>query len=140
MAANLNSIDDTFQVTYNALKGKCKNSVKNYAILKVAFASEEIALLYEKAIEKHNKAFLNNNFCDSGFDLFVPENASEFKTLHKGVNLKKKTALKGSFNYTFFPDGIYNVVVSKTGYATVNTKIDVVKGEMRKIDVEMKKM
>ena len=94
MAANLNSIDDTFQVTYNTLKGKCKNSIKNYAILKVAFASDEIALLYEKAIETHNKAFLNNNFCDSGFDLFVPENTifdTPFRS--KFIDMKIKTEM-----------------------------------------------
>jgi dUTP pyrophosphatase len=92
MSAMLN--DDTFLVTYNALKGKCKNSVKNYAILKVAFASEEIALLYEKAIEKHNKSFINNVYCDSGFDLFVPENAvfeNPFQT--KFVDMKVKTEM-----------------------------------------------
>jgi dUTP pyrophosphatase len=94
MAALVSSSEDVFVTTYTALKGKCKNSVNNYAILKVAFASEEIALLYEKTIEKHNKAFQNNAFCDSGFDLFVPENAifdNPFQT--KFVDMKLKAEM-----------------------------------------------
>jgi len=110
MAANLNSIDNTFQVTYDTLKGKCKNSVKNYAILKLAFASEEIALLYEKAIEKHNKAFLNNNFCDSGFDLFVPENAifdNPIQTKFVDMKVKSEMAYCNVSDNTGSPTAFY---------------------------------
>ena len=86
--------DETFSATYNILKGKCKNACKNFAILKVAFASEEIALLYSKAIEKHNHAFVTNNYCDSGVDLFIPDNSVFDKELEpRFVDMKLKTEM-----------------------------------------------
>jgi dUTP pyrophosphatase len=86
--------DETFANTYNGIKGKCKSGCKNFAILKVAFASEEIGLLYEAAIEKHNKNFINNVYCDSGFDLFVPDNAIFDKELEaKFIDMKLKAEM-----------------------------------------------
>lgn len=60
---------------YHGLKGYCKNTAKNFAIMRIAFADENVALMYEKSIEKHNKSVLENIHCDSGFDLYVPEDA-----------------------------------------------------------------
>ena len=86
--------DETFANTYNGIKGKCKSGCKNFAILKVAFASEEIGVLYEAAIEKHNKNFINNVYCDSGFDLFVPDNAIFDKELEaKFIDMKLKAEM-----------------------------------------------
>jgi dUTP pyrophosphatase len=76
MSAFMEFNDDTFSTLYTSLKGASKNGTKNFAILKVAFATEEVALLYEKAITKHNQSFSTNVYTDSGFDLFVPENAT----------------------------------------------------------------
>jgi len=59
---------------YNDLKNYCKNTSRNFAILKIAFPSEEIASMYTQAIQKHNDSIINNYHCDAGFDLFVPHN------------------------------------------------------------------
>jgi dUTP pyrophosphatase len=86
--------DSTFLRVYNTLKDKCKNGTKNFAILKVAFPNEEIALFYESSIVKHNAAFTNNLHCDSGFDLFVPENAVFDRPCEaKFVDMKIKTEM-----------------------------------------------
>ena len=76
MSAFMEFNDNTFSTLYTSLKGASKNGTKNFAILKVAFATEDVALLYEKAITKHNQSFTTNVYTDSGFDLFVPENAT----------------------------------------------------------------
>ena len=94
MSSFMDFNDNTFQIVYGGMKGKCKNSCRNFAILKVAFASEEVSLLYEKAIVKHNKNFTSNIYCDSGFDLFVPENAIFDKEMEaKYVDMKLKTEM-----------------------------------------------
>jgi dUTP pyrophosphatase len=60
----------------------------------MAFASEEISLLYSKAVEKHNQAFIRNGYCDSGVDLFVPNNVVFDKELEaKFVDMKLKTEM-----------------------------------------------
>ena len=88
-------IDFTNATTvFNSLKGYCKNTTKNFAIMKIAFADENVALLYEKAIEKHNKSFLENVYCDSGFDLYVPEDVAftqEFES--KFIDMKVKVEM-----------------------------------------------
>jgi len=86
--------DNTVHDLYLRLKNYSKNTCRNFAILKVAFANENVALLYEKAIEKHNKSVLNNYYCDSGFDLFVPEDAVFEKEVEsKFVDMKVKTEM-----------------------------------------------
>jgi len=76
---NMNIYNDIAQDTdvtsiYGKLKKYCKNTCKDFAILKVAFSSDSIRMLYEESIKKHNESFIQNVYCDSGFDLFVPEN------------------------------------------------------------------
>jgi dUTP pyrophosphatase len=94
MSGFMNFNDDTFTTLYSSLKGASKNGCKNFAILKVAFATEEVALLYDKAIAKHNKSFSTNVYTDSGFDLFVPENAVfEREKEAKFIDMKVKAEM-----------------------------------------------
>lgn len=86
--------ESSFMQTYQQLKKKNKNSSKPFAILNIAFASEEIALLYEHQIVKHNIMFTNNVYCDSGFDLIFPENAVFDRELEATfVSMKVKTEM-----------------------------------------------
>jgi dUTP pyrophosphatase len=83
-----------FENVYNTLHGHCKTACRNFAILKVAFHDEHVALLYEKAIESHNKAFIRNIYCDSGLDIFVPENAVfDGRCVPKFIDMKVKTEM-----------------------------------------------
>jgi dUTP pyrophosphatase len=66
--------DTDFTSIYGKLRKYCKNSCKNFGILKVAFSNDNIRMLYEESIKKHNESFIQNIYSDSGFDLFVPEN------------------------------------------------------------------
>jgi dUTP pyrophosphatase len=66
--------DVNFVSVYGKLKKYCKNTCKDFAILKLAFPNDNIRMLYEESIKKHNESFIQNIHCDSGFDLFVPEN------------------------------------------------------------------
>jgi len=66
--------DTNFVSVYGKLKKYCKNTCKDFAILKLAFLNDNIRMFYEESIKKHNESFIQNIHCDSGFDLFVPEN------------------------------------------------------------------
>jgi dUTP pyrophosphatase len=65
----------------------------NFAVLKLAVSKSdaELAELYKTHIDKHNESLLNSSFPNSGFDLFVPQEA-EFETdfVTKFVDLKIK--------------------------------------------------
>jgi dUTP pyrophosphatase len=88
------SSDPAFQTAYNELKNNSKNSCKNFAILKLAFPSDEIALLYEKNRESHNNSFIANLHCDSGFDMIVPENTFFIDPFHpKFIDMKVKAEM-----------------------------------------------
>jgi dUTP pyrophosphatase len=41
--------------------------------LKIYVENAELKEKYRVSIEKHNKKFLEDKYCDAGFDLFVPE-------------------------------------------------------------------
>lgn len=102
--------DDTFSTLYTSIKGASKNGTKNFAILKVAFATEEVALLYEKAITKHNKSFSTNVYTDSGFDLFVPENAvfeRELEAKFIDMNVKAEMVYCDVSNDQIAPSAYY---------------------------------
>lgn len=78
---------------YNGLKNHCKNTSRNFAILKIAFPNEEIASMYTQAIQKHNDSIINNYHCDAGFDLFVPYNVvfnSEIDDLYSSKMIEMK--------------------------------------------------
>ena len=59
--------------TYHNLRLRSNNSSDDFAILKLCITDESLKSIYETKINKHNDAFLNNKFADSGFDLFVPD-------------------------------------------------------------------
>ena len=50
-----------------------KNSLGNFAILKIAISNNELRDHYITAIDKHNNAIQTDPFPNAGFDLFVPE-------------------------------------------------------------------
>ena len=50
-----------------------KQSIRNYAILKLAIKNDNLKNEYISKINNHNAALNNNQFVDSGFDLLVPE-------------------------------------------------------------------
>lgn len=58
--------------TYHNLRLRSDSSSSDFAILKLCITDETLKPIYENKINKHNDAFLNNKFADSGFDLFVP--------------------------------------------------------------------
>ena len=62
---------NTYQ-TYTNLKYRYNNSYNNFAILKLAITDDNMNDIYKNAVEKHNHNFMNNNFADSGFDIYVP--------------------------------------------------------------------
>jgi len=92
--ATFSASDSAFQAAYDVLKNNSKNACKNFAILKLAFPSEEISLLYEKKCVSHNHSFVTNIHCDSGFDLIVPENTFFDDPLHpKFIDMKVKAEM-----------------------------------------------
>lgn len=98
------------EALYRKLKGYSKNTINQFAILKVAFENETIALLYEKYIEKHNKSILTNPYCDSGFDLYVPENVvfdKEFESKFIDMKLKVEMLHCDVTRDTITPAGFY---------------------------------
>lgn len=65
----------------------------NFAVLKLAVSKSdaELAELYKTHIDKHNESLLNSSFPNSGFDLFVPQDAEfEHDFATKFVDLKIK--------------------------------------------------
>lgn len=65
----------------------------NFAVLKLAVnkSDAELAELYKTHIDKHNESLLNSSFPNSGFDLFVPQDAEfEHDFATKFVDLKIK--------------------------------------------------
>lgn len=65
----------------------------NFAVLKLAVSNSdaELAELYKTHIDKHNESLLNSSFPNSGFDLFVPQDAEfEHDFVTKFVDLKIK--------------------------------------------------
>ena len=60
---------------YYDLKLNHTSSSRNFAILKICIENDDLNNIYSQRVVDHNKAFLNNRFADSGFDLLVPETA-----------------------------------------------------------------
>ena len=46
----------------------------NISFLKIYIENEDLKEIYKDHVNKHNTKILNNDFPDSGFDLFCPEN------------------------------------------------------------------
>jgi dUTP pyrophosphatase len=91
----MSSVDTPPEISrfYEEMKHSNKE-MKNVAILRIAFADAIIANRYTEAIENHNYEFLHNIHCDSGFDLFVPEDATFEKVAEsKFIDMKVKTEM-----------------------------------------------
>ena len=102
--------DNSFRSVYNKLSKYCKNSSMNFAILKVAFPNQDIANLYENNIKKHNESFIQNFYCDSGFDLFVPENVvfqNTFKPTFIDMKVKAEMVYCNPTTNEIFPSAYY---------------------------------
>ena len=54
-------------------------------------------------------------------------------------NIVKKTAAKGKFNIKSMPEGTYTVTITKPGYKDQVVTINVVSGELAKLDVILEK-
>ena len=61
---------------YHNLRLRSDNSADNFSILKLCIVDDSLKSIYETKINKHNDAFLNNKFADSGFDLVVPNDVT----------------------------------------------------------------
>ena len=61
----------------------------------------KLKVMYVEAIEKHNKEFQNNPFCNSGFDLFTPHKYNITSNTTK-INLHVKVAAFKVFSDTRF--------------------------------------
>tara|TARA_B110000967_G_C18901453_1_gene575635 strand:+ start:942 stop:1526 length:585 start_codon:yes stop_codon:yes gene_type:complete len=57
---------------YHNLKLRSNSASSNFAILKLVVENNALRGVYENSIEKHNDKFLNDDFPDSGFDVYVP--------------------------------------------------------------------
>ena len=78
------------------------------AILKLAVLNPELKTLYEKHIEKHNEALFTDLFPNSGFDLFVPEQAviaGKMKSQMVSMEVKAEmvNSVDDSCGYFMFP-------------------------------------
>jgi len=71
MTIAINSTDAS--AIFNHLKNHTPSTSHPFAILKIEFSSDELALVYEKRINNHNYAVLHNDIVDSGFDVLTPE-------------------------------------------------------------------
>jgi len=58
---------------YHGLKNVYPNTSRNFAILKICIADDDLNNIYSARIVDHNNSMINNLFADSGFDLLVPE-------------------------------------------------------------------
>jgi len=58
---------------YSNLVRSYYNTSSNFAILKITTNNDNLKNIYNSKINAHNQSILDNNFADSGFDLFVPE-------------------------------------------------------------------
>jgi dUTPase len=87
---NMSFIDDL----YNELKNYSKNTSRNFAIMKISFGNNEIEKLYYDYITKNNKSVINNLHCDSGFDVFVPNDVIFNKEIEaKFIDMKIKVEM-----------------------------------------------
>jgi len=68
-------MDPIIDNLYANLARSFPNTCHNFAILKLAVNSnnDNLKNIYNQKIETHNISILDNQFADSGFDLFVPE-------------------------------------------------------------------
>ena len=69
----MSTIESAVQEIYTGLKGKYFNSSKNFAILKIHVNNKDLEETYGNKADDHNMNFLQNEYMDSGFDLFTPD-------------------------------------------------------------------
>ena len=67
------NIHQDMYTIYNELRFKYGSSSSDFGILKLVIIDDSLSSIYKEKIEAHNKSFMDNEFADSGFDLFVPE-------------------------------------------------------------------
>jgi hypothetical protein len=61
-------------------------------------------------------------------------------TNNKEKAIVKKTALKGGFYIKSIPEGIYNMIVYKTGYLQINQVINISKNEFLNLNLSLEKL
>jgi len=88
--------DPVIENLVNSLFYTFPNTSHNFAILKLAVDpnNQDLYNLYQNKIEVHNTAMLNNDFADSGFDLFVPgETVFDKKIVTKFIDFQVKSEM-----------------------------------------------
>jgi hypothetical protein len=71
---------------------------------------------------------------------FVPDGGMKMGGNGETAEIVKKTAKKGNFYVKNMPEGIYTVIVTKTGYKEETVSVSVAPGEMATVNVEMEKV
>lgn len=90
----MNRLNDPFiKQVYGNLKGNFPATLTHFAILKVAVVDPAIRAQYAEKGGDHNKKVLGSVFADSGFDLFVPEDATFATEASVFVDFKIKTEM-----------------------------------------------
>jgi dUTP pyrophosphatase len=97
---------------------------ENIAFLKIFIENEELRELYKTHIKKHNEKILHNDFLDSGFDLFCPNDftfETQFKT--EFLDMQIKTEMFIIENERYYPVGFFTFPrssISKTPLIVAN--------------------
>ena len=88
---------------------RLREHLNDFAILKLFVADPELKAHYQSHIDKHNAALMTDLFPNSGFDLFVPEQAvvaGKMKTQMISMDVKAEMLNGGgedSCGYFMFP-------------------------------------
>lgn len=85
-----------------------RDNFSQFAVLKLAPKTPQTKDLYKEHIRKHNEALFKDVFPNSGFDLFVPEQAviaGQMKTQMVSMDVKAEMLFRGedSCGYFMFP-------------------------------------
>lgn len=79
---------------FNQLKNQTPNTSHPFAIMKIEFQTDELALAYKNRIEAHNQSIFNNSVPDAGFDVLTPNQHIFDQTFHtKFIDMGIKTEM-----------------------------------------------
>lgn len=70
-----NSINTIYNLYTTIKNNNCQSTKRNFAILKVSVNDNSRRSFYESKVKDHNTKFFASTFMDSGFDVYVPNEA-----------------------------------------------------------------
>jgi dUTP pyrophosphatase len=93
----MSSFDNSRQTNYSNLRSLMpSDTTYNFAVLKISVNpnNDHLKNMYEQKINSHVSNLFSNEFPDSGFDLFVPENVVFDRTVEsKFIDFQVKTEM-----------------------------------------------